>query len=83
MNTDSMFVVDCFQQRWIHSWLSNGWIKSDGKPVKNKKQFRELLLAMKNMDVKWVLGKEALLYNRKLLDNLNFYVHHLIDPRES
>ena len=32
---------------------------------------------------KWVLGKEVLLYNRKLLDNLNFYVHRLIDPRES
>ena len=33
VHTDSMFIIDCFEQRWIHNWLSNGWIKTDGGPA--------------------------------------------------
>ena len=57
VHTDSMFVIDCFEKKWIHNWLSNGWIKADGiNPVENRHEFRELLKAMgRDIDVKFVL----------------------------
>ena len=39
---------------WIYTWLSNGWIKSDGQPLMHKTQYRDLLYAMEHMDVNWV-----------------------------
>jgi ribonuclease HI len=29
-------------QDWIHNWIKNGWVKSDGKPVLNAPLIRYL-----------------------------------------
>ena len=34
--SDSAYVVNAFNQKWIDSWTSNGWKTSGRKPVPNK-----------------------------------------------
>ena len=51
--TDSMYLIQSINS-WIYTWLSNGWIKSDGQPLMHKTQYRDLLYAMEDMDVNWV-----------------------------
>lgn len=51
--TDSMYLIDCIEN-FMFKWLANGWIKSNGDVVKHRTEYRELLAAMENMNVKWV-----------------------------
>ncbi len=34
--TDSAYVVNAINQRWIKKWINNGWITSKNTPVDNK-----------------------------------------------
>jgi ribonuclease HI len=40
--SDSAYVVNCFNQKWIYNWQKNNWKTSDKKPVKNKELWEEL-----------------------------------------
>lgn len=53
VHSDSKYVVDAFEKRWI-----DGWIKKDFKNVKNVDLWRRLLLLCKKHHVqfKWVKG---------------------------
>ena len=59
--SDSKYVVDAFNQRWINNWLSNGWHTSLKKPVKNIDLWKRLLNAKKPHEVKfaWVKGHDG------------------------
>ena len=52
--SDSKYVVDAFNQKWVESWLKKGWRKSDNKPVKNVDLWKKLL-ALKEPDRKSVV----------------------------
>lgn len=56
--TDSKYVCDAFLQGWIISWQSNGWKKSDKKPVLNPELWQELLeeLSKHDFSFEWVKG---------------------------
>lgn len=56
--SDSKYVTDAFNQRWIDSWLKNNWKNSQKKPVKNIDLWKRLLEAKKIHHVKfvWVKG---------------------------
>ena len=41
--SDSKYLVDAFNQRWIDSWQRKGWKKSDNQPVKNIDLWKKLL----------------------------------------
>lgn len=41
--SDSAYVVNAFEQKWISNWIKNNWKNSAKKPVKNKEQWLELL----------------------------------------
>lgn len=43
--SDSAYVVNAFNQKWLENWKRNGWRTSDRKPVKNK----ELWLNLDNL----------------------------------
>lgn len=40
--SDSAYVVNGINKGWVKGWKSNGWLKSDGKPVKNMELWDEL-----------------------------------------
>lgn len=68
IKTDSRFLVDAWN-KWIHRWINNGWMKSNGEPVRNQKQFLALFDAVNDsgIDIRFVhilrdshtLNKEA------------------------
>ena len=65
--SDSKYVVDAFNQKWIQGWIERGWKKADGKPVKNVKLWKELLEAMKPHKVCfiWVKGHDGHVMNER------------------
>lgn len=40
--SDSAYVVNAFNQKWIYGWLKNGWKNASKEPVKNKELWQEL-----------------------------------------
>ena len=40
--SDSAYVVNAFNQKWIYGWMKNGWKNASKEPVKNKELCQEL-----------------------------------------
>lgn len=59
--SDSKYVVDAFNQRWIDSWLKKGWKRGKNEPVKNVDLWQRLLKAKEPHQVKfiWVKGHDG------------------------
>ena len=36
--SDSAYVVNAFNQKWIYGWMKNGWKNSNKEPVKNRSE---------------------------------------------
>lgn len=55
--SDSKYVIDAFNQKWIDSWVKNNWKRKSG-PVLNKDLWTRLLKAMEGhkVDFVWVKG---------------------------
>jgi ribonuclease HI len=56
--TDSQYVRNAIEKRWIDSWQRNGWKNSEKKPVKNQDLWQRLLplLATHQVRFHWVRG---------------------------
>ena len=48
--SDSAYVVNAINNKWIDGWAKNGWIKKDGKEVKNQELFQELFELFNKFD---------------------------------
>ncbi len=59
--SDSKYVVDAFNQRWIEGWLSKGWKRGKNEPVKNIDIWKRLLAAKEKHNVRfnWVKGHDG------------------------
>ena len=59
--SDSKYLTDAFNQRWIDGWLKRGWKKADKKPVKNVELWQRLLKAMEphRVTFHWVKGHDG------------------------
>lgn len=55
--SDSAYVVNAFNQKWIYGWLKNGWKNSNKEPVKNKELWEELYKLTKEHDVEFIKVK--------------------------
>lgn len=53
VTTDSRYIVDAFEKRWLANWQRNGWRTASKQPVKNEELWRELLAAMQPHKVSW------------------------------
>ncbi len=58
LHTDSRYVVDAIQKKWVDGWMKRGWRKADGGEVKNVDLWELLTSAMRGKKVwfKWVEG---------------------------
>ncbi|MGN0466137.1 MAG: ribonuclease HI [Lachnospiraceae bacterium] len=56
--SDSQYVVNAFEKRWIDGWIKKGWKRGKNEEVKNVDLWKRLLEAMKPHNVKfiWVKG---------------------------
>jgi ribonuclease HI len=51
--SDSSYVVDAFNKKWVDNWQRNGWKTADKKPVENQDLWRLLLLTMRKHQVQY------------------------------
>lgn len=56
--SDSKYLTDAFNQRWIDSWIAKGWNRGKSGPVKNIDLWKRLLKAKEPHNVRfiWVKG---------------------------
>ena len=56
--SDSMYVVNCFRDRWWVKWQRNGWTNSKREPVANADIWKPLVELVNAGDVtfRWVKG---------------------------
>lgn len=55
--SDSAYVVNGFNQKWIYGWIKNGWKNSSKEPVKNKELWQELYNLTKIHEVEFIKVK--------------------------
>lgn len=70
--SDSSYVVNAFEKRWLDNWQKNGWVKSASKyskggNVKNADLWKQLLkvTAKHKMHFHWVKGHDTNHYNNR------------------
>ena len=59
--SDSKYLTDAFNQKWIDSWQKKNWKTSSGSAVKNRELWERLLRAMEPHAVSfhWVKGHDG------------------------
>ena len=59
--SDSKYLVDAFDQRWIDGWIKKGWKRGKNEEVKNIDLWKRLLAAKEPHQVKfiWVKGNNG------------------------
>ena len=55
--SDSAYVVNAFENKWIYGWIKNNWKNSSKEPVKNKELWQELYSLTKTHKVKFIKVK--------------------------
>ena len=55
--SDSAYVINAFNQKWIEGWKKNGWKNSEREDVKNKELWEELDSLTKIHKVKFIKVK--------------------------
>ena len=65
--SDSKYVVDAFNNKWLEGWTKNGWKTAGKKPVKNVELWQRLINAMNGHDYKfvWIKGHAGHPYNER------------------
>ena len=67
LTSDSKYMIDAIQKKWIDSWRAKGWRKSDGKEVLNIDLWEKLLeqLSIHDVTFVWVHGHAGHEYNER------------------
>lgn len=63
--TDSKYVSDSINKKWLNNWLKNNWRTANHKPVKNKDLWQRLhrLLIIHNITFHWIKGHNSNIMN--------------------
>ena len=58
LTSDSKYITDAIQKKWLDSWQKKGWKKGDGKPALNVDLWEQILPLLKKHDVtfNWIKG---------------------------
>ncbi len=67
LTSDSKYLTDAINQKWIESWIRNGWRTASKSPVKNAELWKRLIDCMKPHDIDfiWVKGHAGHPYNER------------------
>lgn len=67
LQSDSKYLVDAFNQKWIDGWISKNWKLNTKSPVKNIDLWKRLLKAKEihDVDFVWVKGHAGHHYNER------------------
>jgi ribonuclease HI len=78
--SDSKYVVDAFNQKWIIGWRRNNWKKSDKSPVKNQELWQELwhLTQKHDCTFNWVKGHNDNKWNERCDELANIAMDELL-----
>ena len=57
LHSDSAYLINAFNDRWIDGWVRRGWRKADKKPVLNRDLWERLIEQNDRHDVTWVKVK--------------------------
>ena len=57
LHSDSAYLVNAFNDRWIEGWKRRGWRKSDKSPVLNRDLWERLDAENQRHDVRWIKVK--------------------------
>ena len=61
--SDSAYVVNSINNKWVYSWKKNNWIKSDKTKAKNIELWEELIRLISFHNVKFIKVKVMLIMN--------------------
>ena len=63
--SDSKYVCDAINNKWLDNWIKKNWKKSDGKPVLNPELWKELieLMNIHKVSFQWIKGHAGHEYN--------------------
>lgn len=67
LTSDSKYLVDAINKKWITSWQRQGWRKADKSPVLNVELWQKLvqLLEKHRVTFVWVHGHQGHAYNER------------------
>ena len=67
LTSDSKYLVDAIEKKWLVSWKKKNWKKADGKPVLNIDlwQLLDAELSRHTVSFVWVKGHEGHPYNER------------------
>lgn len=56
--TDSQYVCNAVEKKWLFGWKAKNWVKADKKPVKNRDLWEKMLplLMQHKVDFHWLKG---------------------------
>ena len=65
--SDSKYVIDAFEKKWIDGWIKKGWKTAGKTPDKNVDLWKRLLAAKEKHEVEfvWVKGHAGHEYNER------------------
>jgi ribonuclease HI len=55
--SDSAYLVNAFQQKWLSNWQKNGWRNAQKKPVENMDLWQELISLSAKHRIAWIKVK--------------------------
>lgn len=65
--SDSKYMIDAIEKKWVYSWREKGWKKADKSPALNPDLWEKLLALLEKHEVSfvWVKGHNGHAYNER------------------
>ena len=65
--SDSKYMIDAIEKKWVYSWREKGWKKADKSPALNPDLWEKLLALLERHEVSfvWVKGHNGHAYNER------------------
>lgn len=67
LTSDSKYLVDAVEKKWLQGWQKRGWKKADGKPALNVDLWQRLQVQLDRHEVifRWIRGHNGHPYNER------------------